>query len=279
MNDVRDPAVCAPDKVSGAVTQLLRSRLPIGAIVVIVAALLTGSAASAGAADDASSDRASLELLQAWARASVTPMVALAYVELPTASRPLAWRFLRMEARGDCVDLAAVASHVSAASDCGLDRRYASRTREEVAGILAAASRALAVAQSASALASIDAQRRALVLADRCGETSRTFAAPLLPEQQALVDQLAGLADVVLKKGLAVNPTSRGSAPVGRVWMRADGALVLDVVAERGTNRHGTAEFVYSLGDSEYPGVLVHIGGICPGRRGQVLAAWPTCER
>jgi hypothetical protein len=251
--------------------------LPLSA----VAAAILLSAVSAGvcvAENDAQEERAALALLRAWAQGGNSQTADLAYVELPVARRAIGWRFVRIAAKRDSVELIGAAGQGATPGACRLDKHRLSESRRAVTAILTASARAL-VRQSASALENTDSPRRALVFTDGCHEISRTFAEPLSPDLRALFAQLAALADRVSKAGTVAADDPAVGKPIGSATMRPDGLLVFDLVAESPQGDHGLAQLTYSLTDEDYAKMLVHIGGICPGRRGRIVPPWPDCDR
>ena len=255
-----------------------RCRLPLS---VIAAAILLG-AVSVGvcvAEDDAQEERAALALLRAWAQGGSSQTADLGYVELPVARRAIGWRFVRIAAKRDRVELIGVAGQGATPGACRLDKRRLSESRRAVAAILTAGARTLAQRQRASAFENTASSRRALVFTDGCHEMSRTFAEPLLPEQQALFAQLTALADRVFKEGEVAADGPTVGKPIGSATMRRNGLLVFDLVAESPKGDHGLAQFTYSLTDEDYARMLVHVGGICPGRAGRIVPPWPDCGR
>lgn len=252
--------------------------LPLSAL----AAAISLSAVSAGvcvAEDDAQAERAALALLRAWAQGGSSQTAELAYVELPVARRAIGWRFVRIAAKRDSVEVIGVAGQGATPGACRLDKHRLSENRRPVAVILTASARALALRQSALALENTTSSRRALVFTDGCHEISRTFAEPLSPELRALFAQLAALSDRVSKEGEVAADGPTVGKPIGSAMMRRDGALVFDLAAESPQGDHGLAQFTYSLGDEDYSRMLVHIGGICPGQRGRIVPPWADCGR
>jgi hypothetical protein len=250
-------------------------------VSVVAAAVLSlplAATATAAETDGTIQDARLLASLDRWARNGRPRAAGLTYVELPAAGRPLDWRFVRIADRREKVRLVGVACRGNAAT-CRLERLGLAEERDRVAGLLSASARALALRQRASAFSNAASSRRALVFSDGCHEISRTFAEPLSSELQALFVPLAALADRVFKEGAAAPEDPVVGRPIGDATMRRDGQLVLNLVAESPQGDHGLAQFTYSLTDKDYARTLVHIGGICPGRRGRIVPPWPECGR
>ena len=254
-------------------------RLRQGAAAGVAMLLLTVCVGIVSAVDDQPQREAPLALLQAWAQGGNERAAGLAYVELSAARRPPHWRFLRIVAKREKVDLLGVASHATTAADCRLERRRLTENRKAVAGILAASVRALALPQDASALERPGGQRRALVFTDECDERNRTFAEPLSAALRALFGQLGTLTDRVFREGALGTDDLAAGKPIGSATMRRNGLLVFDLVAESSSGGHGLVEFVYPETDKDYARMLVHIGGICPGDQGRIVPSWPDCDR
>jgi hypothetical protein len=242
--------------------------------------MLIGLASHATEADRPAAQSAVARFVQRWAQSGDGGSATLACVDLSKAAQgPLAWRFLRIIASDDQVQLVAVASHATTLADCRIERRHLAESPKAVAAILAASAQALALPQDASAPGQGVDQRYVLVFTDGCAETSRTFAGALSPELNALFAQWGALMDLVLRDGtVAVDDRGTGR-PIGHATMKEDGLLVLNLSAESPRGDHGLASFRYRVTDSDYAATLVHVGGICPGRAGRIVPPWPDCGR
>jgi hypothetical protein len=105
---------------------------------------------------------------------------------------------------------------------------------------------------------------------------TRTFREPLPADLAAVRDAMLRWADRCEHDGRAL-PAPSAAHPIGSATLRADGTVVLDLVA-REKNVHGEAQLVYPPTHDDYAGVLAHLEGLCPGES-RAVPPWPDPPR
>jgi hypothetical protein len=199
------------------------------------------------------------------------PSSEFSYTQHPGAdAKAFAWRFVRF--RGD--DVSCMAAE-KGPQGCVV-RRW---TLHEAGASRSAASwsQTLAKAPPASGAGIDDEVRYTWASRDGAGTLTRTFRGRLPAELVPLRDQMARWSERCEREGRAWAGEPSVPRPIGSATMREDGTLVLDLVA-REKDIEGEARFVYPPTHEDYPGVLGHLEGLCPGgSRG--VPPWPDPPR